>query len=915
MKRFYLLLFLLFINTFGFAQNKQGFSYLSGNIVNSIAIEGDYIWAGTNCGMVRINSLTNETVFYDRSNMDWNVTECFNLVIDHKGLKWFTSEYSLYSFDGIKLTRYLDPQSLVKSINVDTVGNVWIYSEDNGLSKFDGKNWVICKKPDLNISISDILRIMPDKNGKVWMICANKLISIAGDEWKIHNTPYSNETNQIISCMSVSSLGTIWVGTNKGELLEYDGKNWVQRIAPNSEFLIMNISFDSEGRVWMSTGNGFVCYENNRWTCFSLQNPIIYDSNWARPLCYNTLAIDTQNCLWLGTIQDGLIKFDYSKLQNSIALNTSFNSEITCVNIDNNSVSSFGTQNDGLAYFNGKKWTMFNSSNSALPDNHITALASQKNKTLWIGTESKGLVSYNNNVWKIYNKKNTGIPSDTIYCIAIDSKGFIWFGSPAGLSFFNGITVKTFDKSNSPLSYTDIQFIKIDQNDIVWIGSFFEDLFRFDGKSWENYKSPNFTSPNNQIQGFTLDSKNNLLVCTNIGLSVLDRNKNHSYPLFNRGERISFSYSGNPFTDSLNNLWMEMSRGYIQFIYSDSSITSINDFKKSTAVVNRVKTDSNGNKLITVDGLGYSLLPYEKDIWSVYNTSPSNLPSNKIEWIYIDSLNNKWISSNNNLIKFDGKTWFPVKNNYTNIYYSSNCQAKTIFENNWIYDIPDSLIINKELAEPPYNKSQNRVIVNFLNTDSHGIKWAYILGKQYDEYDTSTLSPGLVKIDGAKWTKYNTANSILPHERITCIAIDKHDIVWVGTYAGLIRIENDQWTLFTSFNSGLIGNQIVALDFDSKGNLWAAASPGVSMFDGKKWKSYRDPLSSIPHNNITCIAIGKNDAVWIGSYHGLAEFDQNSWKIYDKANSILPDNFIKTIAVDIYDQKWIGNYKGITVLN
>ncbi len=45
------------------SQNPEWINYTNGQTVNSVAIEGDYIWAGTNGGLVKLNTTTGETYF------------------------------------------------------------------------------------------------------------------------------------------------------------------------------------------------------------------------------------------------------------------------------------------------------------------------------------------------------------------------------------------------------------------------------------------------------------------------------------------------------------------------------------------------------------------------------------------------------------------------------------------------------------------------------------------------------------------------------------------------------------------------------------------------------------------------------------------------------------------------------------
>jgi ligand-binding sensor domain-containing protein len=50
-------------------------------------------------------------------------------------------------------------------------------------------------------------------------------------------------------------------------------------------------------------------------------------------------------------------------------------------------------QSGGLAKFDGVNWTVYNTSNSRLPDNYVRAIAIDGQGNKWIGTEVEGLQS------------------------------------------------------------------------------------------------------------------------------------------------------------------------------------------------------------------------------------------------------------------------------------------------------------------------------------------------------------------------------------------------------------------------------------------------------------------------------------------------------------------------------------------
>ena len=94
------LLFVFSLNIY--SQNPEWINYHSTE-VHSVAIEGDYIWAGGS-DLTRINKINGEIIVYNKDNSSL-------------------------------------PSHYIRSIAIDDIGNKWIGTDGGGLAKFDGTNW------------------------------------------------------------------------------------------------------------------------------------------------------------------------------------------------------------------------------------------------------------------------------------------------------------------------------------------------------------------------------------------------------------------------------------------------------------------------------------------------------------------------------------------------------------------------------------------------------------------------------------------------------------------------------------------------------------------------------------------------------------------------------------------------------
>src|SRR3982751_1577058 len=87
-----------------------------------------------------------------------------------------------------------------------------------------------------------------------------------------------------------------------------------------------------------------------------------------------------------------------------------------------------------LIVFSQAGWTIYNTSNSPLPENSVRCIAIDHNDVKWIGTDF-GLASFDNTNWTVYQTSNSGLPDNSIRSIAIDHQNNIWIGTfSAGLA-------------------------------------------------------------------------------------------------------------------------------------------------------------------------------------------------------------------------------------------------------------------------------------------------------------------------------------------------------------------------------------------------------------------------------------------------------------------------------------------------
>jgi hypothetical protein len=302
----------------------------------------------------------------------------------------------------------------------------------------------------------------------------------------------------------------------------------------------------------------------------------------------------------------------------------------------------------------------------------------------------------------------------------------------------------------------------------------------------------------------------------------------------------------------------------------------------------------------TVRLTGQGLSPF----WTIYNTSNSRLPTNRVQCLAVDPLGQKWIgTSTDGLAQFDNTNW----TNYTtsNSGLPNNDVRAIVIEENgnrWIGTFGGGLARWNATGWTVYNSANSGLPSNQIAAialDDSGHQWI------------GTLGGGLARFDGTNWRVYHQSNSNLPTNDIYCIAIDHQGIKWLGTPAGLVRFDGSTWTTFDTTNSDLPDQQVHDIAIDERGRKWIATFDGLAVFDGSNWTIFTAANSPLPSNHLMTVDIDGGGNTWIGTDGGgLALFDQSHWSIFDPINSGLPSAHVRAFGIESGIQKWIGTLDG-----
>jgi hypothetical protein len=342
--------------------------------------------------------------------------------------------------------------------------------------------------------------------------------------------------------------------------------------------------------------------------------------------------------------------------------------------------------------------------------------------------------------WFNYNQFNSGLDSNSVWEVTDDIFHNIWVGLGTGslqgdgLDKFDGVNWTHYDISNSGLPQNQVRAIKGDVNGNIWLhywggAGITPGLTKFDGTNWIIYDSTYSPLLQNQTIDIQMDKDNNLWISCIGGL---------------------VKYDGITFTNYFHNHW---------------GLLAIQDSANIWRGAN----------------LGLDHFNPITGVWTHYDMTNSNIPSNSVRALAIDTTGLLWISfdwnfngglgnggGNGGVATFDGITFtaiWPFQNPYT---YGSD------------------------------------IIVDENNT-----VWL------------ATLGEGLYKFDGITWTNI----SGLPNGYFTNLLADYQNNIWVAdlnsgiwtnsTPVGLPNFENNTQNLLYPNPA----NEYIAITLSNNGDL------------------------------------------------------------------------------------------------
>jgi ligand-binding sensor domain-containing protein len=310
-------------------------------------------------------------------------------------------------------------------------------------------------------------------------------------------------------------------------------------------------------------------------------------------------------------------------------------------------------------------WFTFDTTNSAIPSNIVTAVITDADNDVWVGTFS-GLAKFEDFFnWTVLDASNSILPDNRISCLNLDNQGRIWAGTIAGgLAVWNGTNFTVYNTANTPVllsnKITSVNF----EGSLAWITTDGGGFYRFDGNTWTRYDNQNSGFDVAVSYDVAVDGAGNkwiatlsegLVRLTPGGIFTSFRADNseipHSYVRAVRVENDTSIWIG--MGNTTNDSCLARFNGTADWdIFSAENTNGIH-FRN----VWDIYITEGGEKWFSTNDLEHGAILYNDTTFADYNSFNSGLPFNRVYSVAKDTAN-IWFGTTRGLSVFNEKNAF-----------------------------------------------------------------------------------------------------------------------------------------------------------------------------------------------------------------------------------------------------------------
>jgi ligand-binding sensor domain-containing protein len=622
----------------------------------------------------------------------------------------------------------------------------------------------------------------------------------------------------------------------------------------------------------------------------------------------------------------------------SWSVESGIQSQVSCITQDYRGYIWIGTQNGGLALFDGKKFIFYTKENG-LCNNNITALCEDKTGNMWVGTQN-GIDKFDGSGFTHFDLKDSvWMDANKIRDIICDRKGRMWIATEDLVGIYDNGKFSWLTKGFG-LSHRKVYKLFEDSKGNIWFGfkpGKTDEIDKYDGKKITHFKLP--FEYGAFMASFAEDKSGKIW----IGVMPFNEwGRTQIYTIEN--DKLSGFIA--PMFDRIRVMDLLITRKGNLFIGTLSGVIK--------AAGEAIKGGPNkGGPNILIKNNSYTIMGRGTD--EKYDTvfmydlfdKRYGLPNNSVRRIFEDKEGNLWFGTDNGIVKFTNDKFLHFGKN-DNIHNGIFRITEDNAENIWLKE-GDSFYIETQNGFILFSDSLKRHFKDyksdlrgFLRCNNgeiwFGTRFSDVLRisenkiqifKREGPFKDMGVIPVCEDTEGNIW--FNASNDGRSHFLVAYMPKvspskliffpdtmpyvnlhpGKNGELWLMDGSGLKQWKNGKIQEVEGAES-LKDQSFYSPFSDEKGNLWMRndANSGIFMYSGKNVK-YFGANNGFTNEGSTSIISDKFKNVWIGSDgDGVFRFDGTSFIRLSTQNG-LNNNSIMSLITDDIGNIWVGTNKGI----
>ena len=503
---------------------------------------------------------------------------------------------------------------------------------------------------------------------------------------------------------------------------------------------------------------------------------------------------------------------------------------------------------DGLARFDGVRFTIFNKQNSpGFASNRLFQMVQTADGDLWISAETDYIMRYHGGKFTSFDLGGDQ-PNNVMRSLLIDEQGAPLIISNAGIFRWNG---ENFASVQPIPGETNRSVFLRSRSGACWFGSG-SLLHRLQNGKISDFQLSN-AAPTLEIVSLFEDSRGRIWIGTHNGIFIIE---NEQIKILTTADGLPNNDARSFYEDRAGNIWVLTVEGVVT-IAPDGKIgvTAAAEGLSDNSVLS-IFQDREGS--IWIGTLRRGLNRLTRRSISFYSTQ-NGLASPVVHPIY-------QLADGDVLLGGGGVTLF----------HDSQFSPFSLPSNNNIESVPRS-------ATSIAQDRTERIWVGHWN--------------------------GVYTYENGKFIDFTKIFSGM-HPSVYDIHESRDGAMWFATSGGIFLYQNDAVVHFTKAQNNLAGDDAKVIHESADGTLWFGTYGGLSKYQEGAFTSYTttDGLAS---NQVRSLYEDASGVLWIGSYDGgLTRFKDGKFTRYTTADGLFNDGVFQILEDDSHNL-WMSSNRGI----